>query len=299
MDKKVVIFRQKIIFILLFIVPLALSGQNDTVFIFGPNGKTEPAEKQVLKKEIKYRGRKRVRVRTFKSDEENWQLLFTERIKTEDPLTFLIQVKGEQFSGLVTRRFEVQPDGIYRFTDFQDGRIKRKGHSLTKIPLIFHGVVTEFYPGGEKKSESVYENNELISNRNWTQGGQEYIEDIFYSVDREPRYLRGTYLLHDHVLKTFKESKVDLSQAEGQIVVGFVVMEDGRIDGIRIERGMNQMMNEIALQAFQTLPGEWQPALIDGSDVRFYQLFPINFIYHKFEFDYLEMRGSMLYWDIN
>lgn len=289
----------KIIFTILIIIPLVLAGKNDTVIFFGPNGKMGPAESPVLKKEISYHGKKRARMRTFKSDEETWLMLFKERIEIQDSVTHHIQVQGEQFSSLVTRRFESMPDGTFRFTDYQDGQMKRSGYSLTKIPLLFHGTITEFFPGGNKKSESVYRNNELMSNKNWTINGQEYIQDIFYSVDREPRYLRGTHLLHNHVLKTFSESNVDMSQMEGKIVVGFVVLEDGTISGIRIDQGMNQVMNSLALKAFSTLPGEWQPALLNGENVRFYQLFPINFIYHKFEFDYLEMRGSMLYWDIN
>jgi periplasmic protein TonB len=86
---------------------------------------------------------------------------------------------------------------------------------------------------------------------------------------------------------------------EGRLVVGFVVMENGNIKGLRIENGLGLEMNNLALTAFHTLKGEWQPARLNGENVRYYQLFPINFIYRDFDFDYLEMRGSMLYWEIN
>jgi len=281
------------------IFPFFLMGKNDTVILLGPNGKINPSGAEVLKKEIKYRSKKKVRIRTYKSDADTWQRLFVERIKIQDSVTYLIYVKGDQFSDLITRRFETLPNGTLQFTDFQNGTIRRTGQTLKKIPLLFHGQVTEYYPDGQKKSEADYKNNELISNRNWTVDGKEYIHHVFYSVEREPRYLRGTHLLHDHILKTFNESKVDMSEMEGKIVVGFVVMENGTIDGIRIDQGLNQVMNQLALKAFRTLAGEWQPALLNGENVRYYQLFPIQFIYHKFEFDYLEMRGSMLYWDIN
>lgn len=287
-------------YIAFFFIPFLLAGQNDTVFYFGPNGKMNPEENPVLKKEIKYRGKNRIRVSTKKqNDNGTWTVLFTERIVQKTPDLFHIRIKGREFSERIERRFEPQPDGTFKFTDLQNDQVKRTSCTLSKIPLIFHGEVTEYYANGNKKSVSVYKNNELISNQNREENGEKYIDNIFYSVEREPRFLRGTKALHDHVLKTFRESGIDLSQMEGRLVVGFVVMENGTIDGIRIERGLGLDVNNLALTALYTLQGEWQPALLDGKNVRFYQLFPINFIYREFDFDYLEMRGSMLYWEIN
>lgn len=291
---------KRLVYILFIFLPFLLAGQNDTIFYFGPNGKMSSGENPVLRKEIKYRGKNRIRVTTEKkSDNGTWTFLFTERIVRKTPDLFHIRIKGQEFTERIVRRFKLQPEGLLRFTDLQNEQVKRTGFTLSKIPLLFHGEVVEYYTNGNKKSASVYENNELISNQNRKENGEKYIDDIFYSVDREPRFLQGTQALHAHVLKTFRESKVDLSQMEGRLVVGFVVMEDGTIDGIRIEQGLGLDVNNLALTAFHTLQGTWQPARLNGENVRFYQLFPINFIYREFDFDYLEMRGSMLYWEIN
>jgi len=291
----------KHLLIFLFVlIPAFLMGQNDTLVFFGPNGKMNPAENPVLKKEIKFRGKNRAVIITEKiADDGTINFLFRERMVKKEPDLFQIRVKGRDFSERIVRRFESQPDGTLKFTDLQNERIKRTGYTLSKIPLVFHGELTEYHPNGNIKAVSVYENNELVSNQNWRENGERYIDNIFYSVDREPRFLRGTRALHDHVLKVFRESKVDLSQLEGRLLVGFVVMENGDIDGIRIEKGLGLEMNNLALTAFHTLRGEWQPARLNGENVRFYQQFPINFIYRKFDFDYLEMKGSMLYWEIN
>ncbi|MCA1760369.1 MAG: energy transducer TonB [Bacteroidales bacterium] len=291
---------KQLAYTLFFLLPLLLSGQNDTTIYFGVNGKMNPSENPVLKKEIKYRGKNRVRINTEKAaDDGSWTFLFTERVTKKDPDLFHIKIKGQGFSERIVRRFKQQPEGILRFTDLQNDEVKRSGFTRSKIPLVFHGEVIEYYANGNKKSISVYENNELVSNENWKENGEKYIDNIFYSVEREPRFLRGTPAMHEHVLKTFKESQVDLSQMEGRLVVGFVVMENGDIKGLRIENGLGLEMNNLALTAFHTLKGEWQPAQLNGENVRYYQLFPINFIYRKFDFDYLEMRGSMLYWEIN
>ncbi|MFW6290586.1 MAG: energy transducer TonB, partial [Mariniphaga sp.] len=221
------------------------------------------------------------------------------RIIIKSPEVHNIRRKGQGFTEQLVRKFAAQPGGAFKFIEFQNGIKKREGTSRSKIPLILNGKITEYHPNGNLKSRSVYKNNELVSNENWTSDGDKYIDNVFYSVDQEPRYLPGTAYLHNHVLKTFRESKIDLSQLEGRIVVGFVVMEDGGIEGIRIEEGMGSTLNNLAIRSMETLIEQWQPARLNGEYVRFYQLFPINFIYNKVDFDNLELKGSMLYWEMN
>lgn len=284
---------------LFFVFPFFVSGQNDTVIFFGPNGTLDTGATKVLKKEIRQQNKRKVRIRTLKLEKEQEVLLFTERITRRSPDIHNIQIKGQGFSEKITRRFEEQDDGSIRFTDWQDKKVKRTGITKTRIPLLFHGEVVEYYENGNKKSVSVYKSNELISNQNWKENGDEYIDNVFYSVEQEPRFLPGTDSLHIHVLETFRESRIDLTQVEGRIVVGFVVMKNGTIDGIRMEKGLGRELNDLAVKAMNSLPGEWQPAQLNGSSVRYYQLFPINFIYEKHDFDYLDLKGNTLYWEIN
>lgn len=290
---------KNIVFILILVFPFLVSGQKDTVIFFGPNGTLDSGAKKVIKKEIRQRNKRKVRVRTWKLEKEENIELFTERITRRSPDIHSIHIKGQGFSERIIRRFEDQDDGSIRFTDWQNKTVKRTGITKTKIPLLFHGEVVEYYDNGNKKSVSVYENNELVSNQNWKENGEEYINNVFYSVEQEPRFLRGIDSLHNHVLNTFRESGIDLTQVEGRIIVGFVVMEDGTIDGIRMEKGLGQELNDLAIKAMNSLPGEWQPAQLDGNSVRYYQLFPINFIYEKHDFEYLDLKGNTLYWEIN
>jgi len=287
-------------FILFIIMPSVLWGQTDTVLYIGVNGKHGAANNPVFKKEIKYRSEKRVIVRTSRRQNDEWVRAFTERIKIEKPFVHVITIRGKAFSReKITRVFEPYNDSLLNFTDWQNSQIKRTGSTLAKIPLRLHGEIIEYYQNGNKKSVSVYERNELVSNKNWKPDGSEYISNVFYTADREPRFLPGMPYLHDHILKTFEATQIDIAELEGRIVVGFVVMKNGEINGIRIEEGMTPELNNIALQAFHILPGQWVPAQLNGQPVRYYQLFPINFIYRYFDFDYLELKGSMLYWEIN
>ncbi len=284
--------------ILVLIIPLTVLGQNNETIWFGPNGQLDPVKK-VMKKEVEYRNKRKAVVRTYQVGSGQDKLLYTEHIAINSPGESHIRVKGEGFSESLTRTFVMNSEGILLFTDIQNGRVRRTGSTSSKIPLVLQDTIKEYYQDGTQKSVSVYSNNELVSNRNWKENGENYIDDIFFSVEEEPLFKSGTFFLHNHVMSTFKNSLLDMSQVEGRLIVGFVVMESGDIDGIKIEQGLIPELNELAIQAFSTLNGEWKPARLNGENVRYYQLFPINFIYRKNDFDALELRGGSLYWEIN
>ena len=42
-----------------------------------------------------------------------------------------------------------------------------------------------------------------------------------------------------------------------------------------------------------------QVAKLNNQDVSYFQMIPINFIYNKYNFDYLEMDRGMMYWVIH
>lgn len=288
-----------IVLVLIFAFPLFAFGQTDTIIYFGVNGKANHVEKPAIKKEIDYRAGRKISVSTHKENDGNWQLLYSEKIKVVNDSTFSIRMKGDAFSGRITRKFELLENGNYKFTDWLEDRIKRTGETKLKIPLFFDGEVTEFYNNGRIKSVSQYKNNELISNQNWLPNGEKTVDNIFYSVDREPLFNPGTGILHAQILKKIKDFEFDLSAVEGRIVLGFVVMKTGEIDGVYVIKGLASSLDNIAVQAINSIEGAWTPARLNNENVNYLQLFPINFIYNKYDFDYLELKGSMLYWEIN
>ena len=287
------------IIVLLSFLPLLTFSQNDTTIYFGVNGKMGVVENAVIKKEIKQIWLKKTKVTTSKLNEDEWQFLFSEKIKVVNDSIFKIKIKGDEFTGRITRHIEKLETGNYKFTDWLDKRIKRIGFSTSKVPLLFDGEVTDFYANGRIKSVSQYKNNELITNKNWLPSGKHDVDNIFYSVDSTPLFEDGIGRLHQHILKTFKDSEVDVADVSGKIIVGFVVKTNGKITGIRIVKGITGQVNAVALHAFQTLMGNWKPAKLDNRDVNYFQLFPINFIYNQYDFDYLQLKGSMMYWEIN
>lgn len=290
---------KKLVLVLIIIIPLYGFSQKDTVYYYGVNGKIDnPGKKDVMKK-VDYRSAKKIHVKTYKTIDDEWQLIYKEKIKIKNDSVFEIRMKGDEFSGHVTRIFEQQEDGTYKFTDWLDEIIKRQGNTKSKIPLIFEGEVTEFYTRGKIKSISEYRNNELFFNQNWLPDGDVMVDDIFYSVDEVPQFVPGMGALHEHVTKAIKDAKFDLSTVEGRVVVGVVVTTDGTIDGVQIVKGISQQLNGILVSAFNSLEGKWAPAKLNNKAVNYFQLIPINFIFNKYDFKYLELKGSNLYWEIN
>ncbi|TNF42789.1 MAG: hypothetical protein EP310_05545 [Bacteroidetes bacterium] len=286
-----------IIAIMLF--SISAYSQNDTVYFFGVNGKLKEMKKQDIMKKIDYRGNRKIIVKTYKSTESGWVSIYNEKIKILNDSVYQIRMKGDEFSGRITRKFEKQDDGTYNFTDWLDNSIKRQGQTKSKIPLILDGEVTEFYPFGRIKSISQYKDNELFFNQNWLPNGDVLIDDIFYSVDEEPQFIPGTGVLHKHVTKVIRDYEFDLSTVQGKVVVGVIITKDGEISGTQIIKGISQQLNGILVNAFNTLEGKWVPAKLNNKNVNYLQIIPINFIYNRYDFEYLELKGSNLYWMIN
>lgn len=290
---------KKLIFILIFALPFIGFGQKDTVFYYGVNGKLDnPAKNEIMKK-VDYRGNKKIEVKTYKNSENDWQLIYTEKIKVVKDSVFEIRMKGDEFSGKVTRIFEPLNNGLFKFTDRLNSTVKRTGTTKQKVPLIFEGTVTENYNSGKIKSVSEYMDNVLISNKNWQPNGTPLVDNIFYSADSEPRFEPGMPFIHQQIRQAIKDSKFDLLTVEGKMVVGFVITKEGKIDGVQIVKGISQTLNGIIVNAFSNVEGAWVPAKLNNQNINYFQMIPINFIYNKYNFDYLEMDRGMMYWVIN
>jgi hypothetical protein len=288
-----------LVLIAIILLSIPAFSQNDSVYFFGVNGKLKDLAKQDIMKKIDYRSNRKIIVKTYKTSETGWLPIYTETIKISGDSDYQIRMKGDEFSGRITRKFEKQDDGTYKFTDWLDNNIKRQGQTKSKIPLILDGEVTEFYPYGRIKSISQYKDNELFFNQNWLPNGDVLIDDIFYSVDEEPQFVPGMGVLHKHVTQVIKNYEFDLSTVQGKVLVGVVVTNDGTIDGVQIVRGISQQLNGILVNAFSTLEGKWIPAKLNDKNVNYLQIIPINFIYNRYDFEYLELKGSNLYWMIN
>lgn len=283
-------------FVLSLVLILLTASTHDTVIFIGINGKITNSAQAIYKYQTSA-SKKSNTVSTYLKSHDDWKKINSEQYKIKNDSTYEIKANGAGVPESMIRTYKKQSGGIWLFREMVKGKVIREGYTKSLIPILLHGEVTEYYMNGNLKTKSVYKDNELVSNENWLPDGNKYIDNVFYSVDSAAIFIPGDKVLHQHVLEALKEAKIDLNNTIGSIVVGFVVMENGTIDGIRILKGMDQRINKVIYQSIYTLPliGNWIPAQLNGKTVRYFQVFPVNFkaeynqlIYSKILHDYME-----------
>lgn len=283
--------------IILFVLFSILSfAQNNTDIYIGVNGKLTTQEKAIMINKKIIKTNKKTIIESYKKKDSVWEKYSKDKYIKRNDSILNIKFNSPEFTGTIIRNFRKISQNLYSYTDYRNGILLRRGTASEIIPLLLHGKTTEFYTNGNRKSESEYSNNELISNNNWRENGDKYFDNLFFSVDSDPEFKPGVNALNQYLIKGFKDADIDISAISGTLLIGFVVLENGTIDGIRILKGLGPNINNVAYQLFSNLYGEWVPAKLNDKTVRYYHLFPINFIYKQSQFEFAEMRGAILHW---
>jgi hypothetical protein len=188
--------------------------------------------------------------------------------------------------------------GAYLFKESTLNGEIRNGTSTVFLPLHLEGNVVEYHPNREMKSKSVYHDNQLISNENWLSDGTKYIDSVFYSVDQEPEYQLGDDFFKSYLIKSLEKSKIDMTQIEDLVVLGWVVMETGELARPITLAGKSRQLNEFLVKTITELPGYWTPALLDGVPVRYFMSIPLNFIHREANFQEIELTpGGVMHYN--
>ncbi len=285
-----------LLLVLIFCINFLVSGQ--MVHFYGVNNKPlTDVQNAITRIQINQPKDDRLEIETFIKWRDGWRNLYFERIKIKTDNEYLIRKyqNGRQTDKYV-RFYTMEPDGTYKFVEMNNDAVKRKGTTTTKIPLNFEGEVIEYYKNESVKSKSIYHDNQLVSNENWLQNGEKYIDNIFYSADIPPSYDIEQANLLSHVSNEFSKHKlIDIS---GTILVGFVIMEDGTLTGAQIVEGIVPDLDQVAVNALESFQGKWQPALLNNTYVRYYCTMPINFkrADEFVSFEYMDFTGGMLFY---
>lgn len=273
-----------------------IAGQ--TIHFYGVNNKPLEDEKNATTRiEIRPIVDDRFEIQTSVKIDTEWVIESDKRVKIKSDNEYLIREfrNGKQINRYV-RFYSKGPGNTYNFIEMKNETVKRKGSTTTKIPLCLDGQVSEYYNNGSIRSKSFYHNNQLLSNENWLHNGDKYIDNIYYSVDINPTYDIDKISLQNHVLNQFK--KHNLVDVSGTILIGFVIMETGDLDGVHVVRGIVPDLNQVAVDAIKSFPGKWKPAVLNNRIVRCYCTMPINFRQDgkNIYFNYLEYSNGVLFY---
>lgn len=290
----------------LFLILILFSGfhflhsQDDLYYYYyASNYKpVDSKENAIQMKEIVRRASDVYIIKNYVKKDGEWEKAEKHKIKeTEEGHLVIITRTILFFADRIHRYYEKLPGGKYSFREFVDGQEIRNGTAKQLIPLHLDGKVNEYYPNGNRKSVSYYENNQLVSNENWLKSGKKYIDNIFYSVDKVPEYSLGYRMFRDYILGGLMASGYNISQVDEKIVLGWVIMENGEIAGVHRVEGKLKKLSELLIHLVEDLPGDWKPAKLENEIVRYYMTIPFNFRQDFESFDTIEFRDGFLIWD--
>lgn len=279
---------------------LAEPGNGQKIFYYGTNSRPVATEEEAIvintlhqKSESKYLLETRIKRNNA------WMEPERQKIRIDQDGKLRIRTTGERFFPKITiREITFSEPGLYSFKETSKGIKTRTGTSGRYIPLLLEGEVTEYHPNGNKKSVSLLQNNQLISNRNWLPNGNSYIDSIFYSADREPVFQPGVAYFKSSILQQIAMLKTNLEEYNDEIIIGWVVMENGVMNGVIPLKGKSKQLNELLADIIAGIPGEWEPAILDGKPVRYFMSIPLTISHSNAKFQDIEFSSGMLHYNI-
>ena len=283
------------VIILVVLSFLEIEGQE--VYYYGINSKPVNTEKKaILVKEVEQKSERSYVIRTRFRAGDRWINVERQRIKVDNDGFMRIRIKGERlFPKTIFRETKRSEQGLIAFEETNRFEVTlRTGFSSRYLPLHLEGTVAEFYPNGERKSVSEFSDNQLISNRNWRDDGTAYVDSIFYSADKEPLFTPGEAFFSSYLIQQLERSKIDMNQIEDEVVIGWVVMETGVIDGVIALKGKSLLFNKFLVETIAGMPGKWKPAELNGEPVRYFMSIPLNFMHNDVLFQDVEFASGML-----
>lgn len=290
----------KFIPIILFVLAgtIFVSAQDTTFYYSADFGITVAPENAKYSREIDKKLGRRVVIKTYEREGEDWVRIRKERIRTVNDTLMQIRRKADKlWAEVITRSFHQVKNGLYYFTDTKWGNIVLEGDASSVLPLHLQDTVRSYYTRNRPKSIAVYKDNQLISNQNWLRNGNRYFDDLHYFVDQEPEHSLGQVHFRTYMLQGIQKSGIDLAQISDRVLIGWVVMEDGSLQGFHTIKGVYTQLNNTLIKLIREMPGEWQPATIDGNPVRYYMNMPFNFIDRTENFENLELSTGFVSWD--
>lgn len=228
-------------------------------------------------REIKQGKNGRFTLREFASKDNKWENVYEANIKKETDTSYsAFQIKSKKY--VYTRCFTKTDSGFF-IRDFFNKLLIAEGFTKTLFPLIREGHWKEYNQmDGKIQFDSEYKDNQLVTNKYYLPMGT-YIKDVFYYVDKNPEYGNGDYELLKFVAEhTNYPQRARENNVTGKVIVSFVLMADGSIQGLNLIQRVNVLLDAEAIRVVLLIPKDkWKPAEINGVKVNMPVMIPISF----------------------
>ena len=285
--------------ILLMILMCTLSVMGQDIFYYGPNERPvdSPEEALFSKEIIKKSDKKYQQINRFKT-QDTWAVSERYRINVHADGELKIRIKDDRFLPTkITRTITKSEPGLYYFEEKWKDITQRTGNSSRFLPLHLEGQVSEYHKNGNKRSVTMFRDNQIMYNQNWLPDGTPYIDSIYYSADQNPVFVPGQEYFREFLMQQLINSQINLEEYDDDVIIGWTVMENGVIDGVVAIQGKSKILNQTLVDIIAQLPGKWEPAVLDGDPVRYFMSIPLNIRHNDARFQGFLFTGGVIHYE--
>ncbi len=141
---------------------------------------------------------------------------------------------------------------------YESGQLK-KDVNYKKGKL--HGPVLTYWANGKAKRIDKFENGKAIEKNCFNELGEQ-VDYFNYEIPVE--YPTGEEGLVNHIARTTRYPRnARENNIQGEVILGFIIKEDGSITNIEIIKGVNEELNNESIRVINTL-SKYKPAKEDG-----------------------------------
>lgn len=265
-------------FIVLILFSILAKSQNDTVVYYSILNKAITSKQNALySSEVKKNKKGAITLTNYSLRDNEWIKGYEAAIQKESDSSFVyFQIKNPKKK--YTRVFFKTNSG-FKIRDYSNNILIEEGLSTNIFPLIKQGPWLQYNEqNGNLKIDAIYSNNQIITSKFYISGGS-FINDVFIYCEKPPSYEGGD----SELLKFISENTIYPEKAKdknitGRVIVYFVLMKDGSIQGLELFQKAQDILDLEAIRVVNSIPkGKWQPAEINGEKVNSPMLIPISF----------------------
>jgi TonB family protein len=184
------------------------------------------------------------------------------------------------------------PDGVfaefdstgfkYSVLNYKDGKrhgewkvyfndIKTKWFHARFENGVLDGKLETFYPTGNKRRIEIYDKGKQLSGKCFEQDGSEI---QYYPFVIEPDYV---FDVMNYIANNVRYPlSAENGDVDGEVLVGFVVDEFGKVKNVEVTKGIGNGFDEEAIRVISGMH-KWRPMYIDGVPTSSYLQTPVRF----------------------
>jgi protein TonB len=101
--------------------------------------------------------------------------------------------------------------------------------------------------------------------------------EIFTFVEQKPEFPGGDNAMLEYIKKNIHYPQQAIDEGiEGRVIVKFVITDSGKVEDVKVQRGIGKLCDEEAVRVIKSMP-LWKPGRLHGKDVNTYYSMPVMF----------------------